>query len=130
MVIQLDQPGKAKKLTKVNINLPFISERDICSYGFAINRIKENRTLMVCCSSIDNDLDFFKHKYVAPNDEFVRADLRMFNFQIQLISKNKMFIKSLINIDPKIEFLPQTLLDLACKQVQTILIVVFYKFIR
>ncbi len=101
-------------------NFPFINNRDFCSYGFAVNRTKEERTILVCCRSIDNDKDLFKDHFVESNEKIVRGDIKMFNYEILLKSKNKIRVRSVICIDVKIGFLPQSLIDFGMKEVYII----------
>jgi hypothetical protein len=98
-------------------NLPFINNRDFCSYGFAVNRTREERTILVCCRSIDNDKDVFKDYFVESTENIVRGDIKMFNFEILLKSKNKIRVRSVICIDVKLGFLPQSLIDFGYKEV-------------
>lgn len=98
-------------------NLPFINNRDFCSYGFAVNRTKENRTILVCCRSVDNEKDAFINNYIEVTEKIVRGDIKMFNFEILLKSKNKIRIRSVICIDVKLGFLPQSIIDYGNKEV-------------
>jgi hypothetical protein len=100
----------------LNIDIPFLSLRDFCAYGFAVNDSKESRTILVCCKSIDDDKNTFKDKYIPPKEGFVRGNINMFNFSLHLKSKTKLTVKAVISIDPKIGLLPQSMVDFGTKQ--------------
>ena len=114
----LKQPDKAKKLVYMLSNFPIISDRDFLVYGFGVNRIKENRTILLIVKSIDENSGIF-HEYFKKKDnkKYVRAFINIFGFELTIINRNKLLCKGIVNCDPKINYLPQSLLHMVSKKV-------------
>ncbi len=114
----LVQPGKAKKLIHMVSNLPVISDRDFLVYGFGINRMKENGTIMLLCRSVLENSGIFTEQFKKrANKKYVRAEIQIFGFEIKIINRNKVFVKGLINTDPKIGVIPQWLVNSVSQKV-------------
>jgi len=111
----LSQPEKSKKLCHFVHDLPLISDRDFVVYAFGVNRVQENRTILACSKSIYDDYDIFKDDYIKPGERKVRGNIYMFAFEIHLISHNKILVKCVSEIDPKIELIPQSFIDFGTK---------------
>jgi hypothetical protein len=111
------QPGKAKKVVYMQSNIPIISNRDFLIYGFGVNKIKENRTLLVCVKSIEEHTGVFEECFnKKKNSKFVRALIHIFGYEIKIINKNKIYLRGLLNTDPKISFFPQGLINTFAKK--------------
>jgi len=114
----IKQPGKAKKVVYLINSIPVISDRDFFIYGFGVNRIKENNTIMLICRSINNDSVIFAEELRnKSNKKYIRGDIYIFGFEIKLVSDKKVHVKGLVNIDPKIEFIPQWLINKVSQKV-------------
>jgi hypothetical protein len=113
----LHQPGKAKKVIYMSSSVPLISDRDFLVYGFGVSRIKENRTIVLCVQSIDEDSGVFEEcVQKKKNKKMVRASIHIFAYEIKIINRNKIYLKGLMNVDPKISFIPQSLINMVTKK--------------
>lgn len=115
----ISQQGKAKKVVHMVSNFPVISDRDFLVYGFGVNRLKENNSILLLVRSILEDNKVF-HDYFLKrqNKKYVRAEIAIFGFEINIINKNRVLLKGLANTDPKIDFLPQWLINKVSQQVR------------
>ncbi len=114
----LKQPDKAKKLIYMLSNFPIISDRDFLVYGFGVNRIKENRTILLIVRSIDEESGLFKEYFdKKSNKKYVRAFINIFGFELTILNRNKLICKGIVNCDPKISYVPQSLLNMIGKKV-------------
>jgi hypothetical protein len=88
------QFSKAKKLIYMINDIPLLANRDFLVYGFGVNRIKENRTILLLCKSVDDVSDIFKeHVQKKANPKFVRADIKIFGYEITILERNKLLVK-------------------------------------
>jgi hypothetical protein len=53
-----------------------------------------------------------------PKEGIVRGEVKAFSLKINLISKTRVKIEALISADPKIEVIPQSLIDFVTKKVR------------
>ncbi len=112
------QTGKAKKICHMVSSFPVISNRDFLIYGFGVNRLKENNTMLILCKSILEDNKVFQDQFLKnANKKYVRGDINIFGFEMKVINKNKVLLKGLNNIDPKLDFIPQWLVNKISQQV-------------
>ena len=112
------QPGKAKKVCHMVSSFPVISDRDFLIYGFGVNRLKENNTMLILCKSILEDNKIFQEQFLKKaNKKNVRGEIHIFGFEMRVINKNKVHLKGLVNIDPKLDFIPQWLVNKISQQV-------------
>jgi hypothetical protein len=112
------QVGKAKKLIYMINDIPVLSNRDFLVYGFGINRIKENKTIYLLCKSIDESSGIFKEQCAKKeNKNFVRGEIKLFGYEITIKTRNKLWIRGLINTDPKIKVVPQFMINTVSQKV-------------
>ena len=113
----LKQPGKAKKCGYFVVNLPIIYCRDFLIYGFGINRIKENGTILLLCRGIDEECGLFKEQFKNTiNKKYVRGNLLMFGAEIKILGKKKVLLRGLVNADLKLLFpIPEFTINLTIK---------------
>ena len=113
----LKQPGKAKKCGYFVVNLPIIYSRDFLIYGFGINRIKENGTILLLCRGIDEECGLFKEEFKnTVNKKYVRANLLMFGAEIKILGEKKVLLRGLVNADLKFFIpIPQFTINLTIK---------------
>jgi hypothetical protein len=113
------QLGKAKKVVHMVSHFPVISDRDFLVYGFGVNRLKENNSILLLVRSILEDNKVFHEQFLKrQNKKYVRAEIAIFGFEINIINKNRVLLKGLANTDPKIDFLPQWLINKVSQQVK------------
>lgn len=114
----LIQPGKARKLVYLVNAIPIISDRDFLIYGFGVNRMQDNNTMLLLCKSIDAESGIFQEQFSKKKSKkFVRADINIFGFEMKILSKNKVHVKALLNADPKIGFIPQWIINTVSEKV-------------
>jgi hypothetical protein len=119
----LVQPGKAKKLVYMVSSLPVISDRDFLIYGFGVNRLKENNSILMLVRSIDETSNIFQEQFKKKESKkYVRAFIKIFGFEMQILSPTKIKVTGLMNSDPKISFIPQGLVNTIAKQVMKIIL--------
>lgn len=113
----LEQPGKAKKCGYFVVNLPIIYCRDFLIYGFGINRIKENGTILLLCRGIDEECGLFKEQFKNTiNKKYVRGNLLMFGAEIKILGEKKVLLRGLVNADLKLLFpIPEFTINLTIK---------------
>ena len=113
----LKQPGKAKKCGYFVVNLPIIYCRDFLIYGFGINRIKENGSILLLCRGIDEECGLFKEQFKNTiNKKYVRGNLLMFGAEIKILGEKKVLLRGLVNADLKLLFpIPEFTINLTIK---------------
>jgi hypothetical protein len=114
----LNQPGKAKKVVYMISAIPVISDRDFLIYGFGINKLKEEGTILILCRSIEENsgvfVDEFKKK---KNSKCVRGIIKIFGFEIKIINNQRVRVRGLLNSNPNIGFIPQKLINYVSQKV-------------
>lgn len=111
------RPSKAKKLIYMISNFPVVSSRDFLVYGFGVNCLKEEGTIYLLVKSIEDNTEVFQEEFKnKENKKFVRAEIKIFGFEIKVIGKNKISMSGIINCDPKISFLPSWIINQIVKQ--------------
>ena len=124
----LNQPGKAKKCVYMIVEIPIIKNRDFLVYGFGINRLRENGTILILCRGINKDSNIFQREFKQTNtDKFVRGDILIFGFEIRVFNMEHVIVRGLCNIDPKISFIPQSIINMVSKKFAEDM---FWKFIK
>ena len=124
----LNQPGKAKKCVYMIVEIPIIKNRDFLVYGFGINRLRENGTILILCRGINKDSNIFQREFNQKNtNKFVRGDIIIFGFEIKVFDMNHCLVRGLCNIDPKINFIPQSIINMVSKKFAEDM---FWKFIK
>ena len=113
----VNQPGKAKKCVYMIVEIPIIKDRDFFVYGFGINRLREDGTVLILCRGIDEESGIFQKEFKkVKNDKYVRGQILMFGFEIKVIGKGKVVVRGLCNIDPKISFIPKSIINLVSEK--------------
>lgn len=105
------QPEKAKKVVYLVTHVPFIKERDFLVYGFGVNRLKDNRSIVLLLKSIENEVIFEDIVKKYENNNKVRALINNFGFEIQYINEKEIKIKGIVNINPMISYVPQFIIN-------------------
>ena len=77
--------------------------------------IKEDKSMVLLVRSIDNE-NIFKDLYYEDKNN-VRGIIKIFGWKIQIINKNKVYIKGLVHADVKINFIPQSWINHFSKEV-------------
>lgn len=123
----LNQPGKAKKCVYMMVEIPVIKNRDFLVYGFGVNRLRENGTILILCRGIEEDSGIFQREYKqVKNEKYVRGGILIFGFEIKVLNLNKVIVRGLCNIDPKISFIPQGIINYVSEKFTQEM---FFKFI-
>ena len=108
----VNQPGKAKKCVYMVVEIPIIKDRDFLVYGFGINRLRENGTILILCRGIEANSGIFEREYKQKkNEKYVRGDIIIFGFEIKVITTEKVVVRGLCNVNPKISFIPQSIIN-------------------
>ena len=108
--------GVGQKIVFLENNLPLISNRDFLICGFGINQAKENGKVFVLSKSIDDEPDFKEYHSYKHNNKNIRGLINIFGWELTRVGLNKYIIDGVISIDPKVDFVPEFLLNLALKK--------------
>ena len=54
---------------------------------------------------------------IPDHTKMVRLDVKYFAFEVLLHSREKTYIKAVANVDPKLKFLPMSLINWICRKV-------------
>jgi hypothetical protein len=105
--------GLAQKIIYMINDLPLLTNRDFLVYGFGINKFQENNKVYVLSASIDDEPEFKNYKSYKSDSGNVRGKVNIFGWEIEKLNEESLKLKGLISIDPKIQFIPNSLLNLA-----------------
>ena len=127
----LSQPGKAKKCAYFVLDIPIITNRDFLVYGFGINRIKENGTVLLLSRSINEDSNCFKNEFnMKKNSNYIRGDMPIFGLEMKQINKNKIHIRGLADVNPKLNFIPQFIIDFLTVKIAEVFLLKFIDIVK
>lgn len=108
----VNQPGKAKKCVYMVVEIPIIKDRDFLVYGFGINRLRENGTILILCRGIEANSGIFEREFKQKqNEKYVRGEIIIFGFEIKVVTTEKIVVRGLCNVNPKISFIPQSIIN-------------------
>jgi hypothetical protein len=107
---------RGSKVAYMKLGLPFpLSDRDICLAGLGVDRLEENGTILVLAGSVDENEEFMdKHKLIKKSfddPKSVKTDVKFGGFEIKPISATKCFMRGVTNVNPKIGFLPNSVIN-------------------
>ena len=127
----LSQPGKAKKCAYFVLNIPIITNRDFLVYGFGINRIKENGTVLLLSRSINENTNCFINEFnMKKNSKFIRGDMPIFGLEMKQINHNKIHIRGLADVNPKLNFIPQFIIDFLTVKIAEVFLLKFIDIVK
>ena len=127
----LSQPGKAKKCAYFVLDIPIITNRDFLVYGFGINRIKENGTVLLLSRSINEDSNCFKNEFnMKKNSNYIRGDMPIFGLEMKQINQNKIHIRGLADVNPKLNFIPQFIIDFLTVKIAEVFLLKFIDIVK
>jgi hypothetical protein len=110
------QPGKAKKLVYLMNNM-ILYKREFIIYGFGINLLKTEKKIFLLCQSIDEENNLFRDYTRKVESKCTKGEIKIFGYEMKIISKNKISVKALINVNPKIGIIPQSLINFLSQKV-------------
>ena len=94
------------------VEIPIIKNRDFLVYGFGINRLRENGTILILCRGIEANSGIFEREYrQKQNEKYVRGEIIIFGFEIKVVTTEKIVVRGLCNVNPKISFIPQSIIN-------------------
>ncbi len=127
----INQIGKAKKIAYFIVNIPIITNRDFLIYGFGINRIKENGTVLLLSRSINENSNCFLNEFnLKINNEFVRGEMPIFGLEMKKINENKIHIRGLADVNPKLKFIPQFIIDFLTVRIAEVFLLKFIDIVK
>lgn len=108
------QPGKAKKLMYFQSQLPILDNRDFKVFGFGVNNVRRNKSILLLCRSVDDSNVF--PKFQSTSTLFTRGVMHLFGYEMRKLKDGKLNIKGIINVDPKLpKIIPLALLNYGTK---------------
>ena len=127
----VNQPGKAKKCVYMVVEIPIIKDRDFLVYGFGINRLRENGTILILCRGIEENSGIFEKEFKqTSNEKYVRGQILIFGFEIKVITPEKIVVRGLCNVNPKISFIPQSIINFVSEKFAQDMFLKFIKVAR
>jgi len=116
------QPAQASKVIYMVSSFPVVSNRDFLVYGYGVNCLRDEGSIYLLVKSIEENSGLFEDVFKSKqNKKYVRADIKVFGFEIKVTGKNKVSLNGIINCDPKISFIPTWLINQVVKQFAKIL---------
>ena len=118
------------------MNLPIISNRELYSFGFGINRLDENGSIYIISKTIDkvkNKIQIFSfvpkdQKFLENNNieipakgKCVRMEVNYYAIEITPYSSNHCKVRMMSNLDPKLKVIPYALINFVVRKVINIL---------
>ncbi len=110
------QPGKAKKLVYL-LNNMILYKREFIIYGFGINKLKTEKKIYLLCQSVGDDNIIFKDHINKLESNYTKGEIKIFGYEMKIINKNKLMVKALINVNPKIGIIPQKIINFLSQKV-------------
>lgn len=107
------QISRYRKVMYLSAHLPWpISSRDVLLYGYGVDNLEEDRAVIMIRSAGEGDIE---PHLIPPVKSHVRADVQFTGVMIQPISENQTRLVMMTNVDPKLAYMPYTLLNWATK---------------
>jgi hypothetical protein len=103
----------------LELGLPYpLSNREVHLYGYGVNRLKENGSVLILAESVDDNKDFLQKNNVQKlqNSGTVNMDIHFAGFEITPLGPNKCRIYGIANVNPKFTWLPASLLNFVLKK--------------
>ncbi|KAL9648089.1 hypothetical protein ABK040_007456 [Willaertia magna] len=107
--------SKYKFISYFSFNLPWpLTNRNIFSYAFALDRLTENKSVLIIVKGINPNLD---NKYAEviktyKNDSYVTVDCEYAGVLIKYVNENETFVQIIGSCDPKLSYVPNWFLNL------------------
>ena len=128
--ILLAQPGKAKKLIYLDNNIPVISNRDFLIYGFGVNKFESEKVINCVVSSIDK-IGFFKDLVdMQKRTKNVRGEINIFGWEVKIINSERLYIRGVMDIDPKLDFIPTFIVNVIGKEFAKNIFAIMIKIVK
>jgi len=103
----------------LEMGLPYpLSNREVHLYGFGINRLQENGSVLILAESVDNNEEFLQRHDVkkVKSSGTVNMDIHFAGFELSPIDGNRCRIAGVLNVNPKFSWLPASLLNMILKK--------------
>lgn len=110
------QISRCRKIVFQQLNPPFIDDRETCLYGYGANLLSTHGCILIVARSCDASDSFKGVTLPTKNRRAVRAQLNVMACQIIPLGPNKIRLKFINNIDPKVKFLPYRMLNLLSRK--------------
>ena len=116
----LKEINKASLFLHIVFNVPIISDREVYVYAHGHDCIDEEGCFYQDLFSLDCDLcpDEIKEvmNFTAPKSKKIQALVRAMSFKFKMLGKNKVKIDMVMNIDQKLDFIPEGLIQWGTKK--------------
>jgi len=103
----------------LELGLPYpLSNREVHLYGYGVNRLKENGSILILAESIDDNKEFIERHQIkkVDNTGTVSIDFNFAGFEIIPVGPNRTRIHGVANVNPKFSWLPASLLNFVLKK--------------
>jgi hypothetical protein len=103
----------------LELGLPYpLQNRETHIYGFGVDRLRENGTILILAESVDENQDFLARNEVkkVENSGTVNMDIRFGGFEISPLGPNRCKLRGIANINPKFTWLPASVLNYLFKK--------------
>jgi len=116
---ELKAINKGVKISYMRLNIPPpLSDRETLIIGFGADRFKINGTVLVMAKSIDGDMDIIKdHEVTLPaNRSNTLLAMNVACFEYTPLGPEKVKMRAIVNIDPKIGWIPNSMISWILRQ--------------
>lgn len=113
---ELGRPSRYEKLIRLLFYAPWpLDKRENILEGYGVNFLEEEDALMIILQSLDDGL----HKDFIPDKEpgVVRGDIHIGGFYMKVVSPEESDLTLVMNVDPKLGFVPEYILNACIRQV-------------
>ena len=102
----LRKDSKYKFLCKYEFQFPWpISNRDMISYGYGVDMLEEDKSVLVVIKTPTNGISDLL------DDNNIHINCNFSGIHIQYISENETKIILIANVDPKLEYVPNFIIN-------------------
>jgi hypothetical protein len=108
----IKQVSRCRKIVYNQFSPPFIDDRDLCIYGYGANLLSTHGCILIVARSCDDKDTFMDVSLPTKDRRLVRAQLNVMACMIKPLGPNKIHLKFINNMDPKVKFLPYRMLNL------------------
>lgn len=119
--------SRFRKIVFQQFSPPFIDDRETCLYGYGANLLSTHGCILIVARSCDSEETFMGVSLPNKNRRSVRAQLNVMACQIIPLGPQKIHLKFINNMDPKVKYLPYRMLNLFSRKFAKRLFKMIYK---
>ncbi|CAK76300.1 unnamed protein product (macronuclear) [Paramecium tetraurelia] len=114
----LKTPGLGHKICYIMMDLPVLSNREAYIRGYGVDKLEQSKSFLICCQTIHHDKEYQAlHQINTTQVNCVQVEINFFAVEVTLINAGEFVMKSVANLDPKMKFIPQTVMNFLMKKI-------------